>query len=138
MSKAIPLETIEARISAIDQEKAEHQCIVQELEYERRMLVRIRGDAVEFGGESAQDPQRRGRNTSELIRQFVANNPGASAAAVADRLVGEIETKSPERRRVVMNTLFNLVKRGKLRKDDDGRLWQVNGDTLYQKRGASE
>ncbi|MEX2212930.1 MAG: hypothetical protein WD768_02305 [Phycisphaeraceae bacterium] len=64
--------------------------------------------------------------TARMIRTLIRNNPGKlDRAAVALELESKIQSKSTAKRRIILNTISNMIKRGRLREDDGKLVIQV-------------
>jgi hypothetical protein len=62
-------------------------------------------------------------STSDIIRDEVARNPGATTSEIADRVVRRAHIASDDKRRVALTRIGQLVRDQKLLKDDDRRLF---------------
>lgn len=61
---------------------------------------------------------------SEAVLALVRSEPGLKVRDVVNRLEGQIHTRSTNERRLITSTVDVLVRRrGKLRKDADGRVY---------------
>ena len=117
---AVPLQVIETRLAQIEQS-------IRELQVERQMLFRLRSQAVHMkptgkrrpSGEVILESDAK-QGPSGAILALVAQEPGLKTEQIADRLKDKIITKSPDPRRVLVNTVANLVNRKRLKADPTG------------------
>jgi hypothetical protein len=71
---------------------------------------------------AVKQPDRSSKKATHVAFQYVQDHPeGTKPSDVADAISHQIISKSSDRRRVVMNTLINLVNRGKIARGDDGK-----------------
>ena len=116
--RVIPLSKIEHRLEQI-------AALIQRLTVEHQMLLDLADTAVTM---SAPEQNRNGgsprnKGTTKAILALVDEEPGVKVAEVANRLHEQIESKSANRWRLVYNMADQLAKRGKIRKDKEGRLF---------------
>ena len=116
---AVPLQVIEVRLAQIEQ-------TVKELQLERNTLLRLRQQAIEVkpagrrkAREASATPDGR-LGPSGAVVALVRECPGLKTEEIADRLADQITTKSDNPRRVVVNTVANLVNRKRLKADPTG------------------
>lgn len=118
---AVPLQVIEARLAEIEQS-------IRELQVEKQMLFRLRSKAVHMKPTSKKRPSGEvlvlesdsKQGPSGAILSLLAQEPGLRTEQIADRLKDKIVTKSPDPRRVLVNTVANLVSRKRLKADLTG------------------
>lgn len=117
---AVPLKAIDGRLALIEQ-------AMKDLQLERTLLLRLRQQAIAVkptgkrappGAENSEGDGRMG--ASEAVMALVSEHPGLKTEEIADRLADRIATRSSNPRRIVVNTVTNLVNRKKLKSDSTG------------------
>lgn len=131
--RVIPLSVIEHRVVEIDES-------IRSLQVERGMLMRLKSSAVSVSGEAdatpagqqtvinlANDGQPRRMGATESIRVALREHPGLRPKEVVDQIEHNVGTKSGDVRKMLYNVLASLQKRGKLAKDNKGKLYLPMG-----------
>ena len=137
---SIPLRSIEAKLTELNEGLHELEAQQQEMLVERRILRRWRDEAIADQEStdsaaplieiiaSAVRKRRRVKRTATTARilRLVTAQPGIMSIEVANRLAERIKTKSKNPRRIIQNSISNLLNR-ELRRDDEGQLFLLNG-----------
>ena len=120
---------MEAEVQKLENQKAR---LEQEIAVLRRMLARANPSAPQASAsrESTSNGTghrgQRGKVTSEIVRVLRAS-PGLSSREVADQLDGKVPSTAQNPRKSLINTIANMVSRGKLVRDEDGLLFLPGG-----------
>lgn len=121
-------EQVSAEMNACKRQLDALQLRVRELQSQMKLLVELIGEDAEDVGDgvaaSVDHAVIDGPRPVDAILQYLAEHPaGTNGKDIADTLAGKIATKSGNPRNIIHNTLHNLLKRSKIRKDDTSGLF---------------
>ena len=135
MEHAIPLAVLDDRLRALDAE-------IQRLTIERGLLQSLRQRAVPVGNQTAPvllGPSRAAHpaaghtpssppriKLTDTVAEYVGAHPGLDSAAVADGVLANFGSGASgiggsDARKTLMTTLGNLVRRGRVVRDERGK-----------------
>ena len=133
MTGAIPLAVIDDRIGWLNKR-------LDRLDSERgRISVEI-DVLVDLKARVKPESPRRIRlsqdatSTTTMIEAVIAKTPGLLPKDVADKLADEINTTSEQPRRIIQNSISNMLNK-RIRKDRRGCLFILNGTADTQEGG---
>ncbi|UCE58173.1 MAG: hypothetical protein JSU63_12080 [Phycisphaerales bacterium] len=126
----IPLVEVEQRISEIEDQ-------LVKLPIELEMLERLRAGAVLLDIPERKNHGQRDQSsaagtksvtlgpcatTTEKIILYLRVNPRSTPPEVAEAIEDEVESKAKNKRRMLLSSMYNMTRAGRLNADDQGRL----------------
>lgn len=108
-------EPIRARLDKLLKER---QSLSEQLRAVDTMIGMLRSIVADMNGEPL--PVAGRMRPAAAVRWMLGQHPeGLVLGEIVDRLEGEVETTSPDRRRLLYNTIRNMRKRGELEEQPD-------------------
>lgn len=126
----IPLIDVERRIAEIEDQLAK-------LPIELEMLKHLRSGAVLLDVPPRNSPTGAdtpiaagpGTRTTDVIIEYLRKHPRTEPPAVARALEGKIQSKARNKRRMLLSTIYNMTRKGRLETDEQGRLTVARNGT---------
>ena len=113
-------------VSCVDERLVEIKGLVHDLQREASMLENLKNKAVSTVGANAQAPTTNGSHAmgaTPAIMDYLRRHPGTRGGEIIEALQDTIESDSPNKRRLLSNTIDGLRRRGRLRRETDGRFF---------------